>query len=217
MPPIRCFLIEPTDRVRQKLRRYSRGDSACPTMSGSYSYHDAEMPIADAPAVFYELHPGVICNGARREDAEAYVNDPRWPAYCACGYAFTADDPRQLFCDLIYRRADTGEEMTLREAPAGAMWRAEWQRSFCCSQDDGAPLMVRLPDGTEWCVDGHANNCNWPDGDIHQDQHHCWPRRGVPPDVGVSKDYSPTCTAGAGSIASHGYHGYLREGYLADA
>lgn len=113
----------------------------------------------------------------------------------------------------IYRRAETGEEMTLKDAPAGAIVRADWA-SWCRSQDDGLPIIVKLPDGDLWYVDGPAGNCGMPD-DPAQERHHCWVRHGAAPDLTVDKS-GPTCSAGAGSIASTHYHGFLRGGYLED-
>lgn len=233
MRRIRCFLLDPTDRVSQSLRRYSNGhwdaatnayvyDRPCPQNDGRY--HEAMVRIEDAPVIPSEHGPGVIANGTCGEVARYRANgadagpDPRWPTHCAtCGYAFVEDDEWQVFCDRLYLRTDDpAQETTLRDAPAGAMWRSPWEARFWHSQDAGDPICVKLPDGTDWCVDSQATNCNWPGGDRKQDQHHCWPRQGEPPDVSVNKDFSPTCTAGAGSIASPGYHGFLRNGFLED-
>ncbi len=218
MDRIRCFLVEPTDRVQQKLRRYSQDGqwdaeqkktvyrSPCPLNNGYY--HNAEVPIEDAQAVFSER--GSISNGAREEDAPR--DDPRWPIQCLCGYVFQEQDAWQLFCERIYRRIDTGEEVTLRDAPPGAMWYAPWLDQFHQPQD-AHNLVVKLPDHSDWCVDSQANNCTMAD-DVRQERHHCWTRQGTPPDVDVSKNYGPTCQAGAGSIASHAWHGFLRNGWL---
>lgn len=225
MSQVACFFIEPTDRVRQKLRRYksSRWDAAlnkaiydnpCPLSGGS---HNAETLIEDAPVLPDERdgYEGYIRNGASGE-MERYASDPRWPAQCACGYQFTDADARQVFCDLIYSRADTGEEMTLRDAPAGAMWFAQWVAHFFRPQLSGGPLVVKLPDGTEWQIDSMATNCAMKD-DFKQERHHCWVIEGAPnaqpPRITIGKG-GPTCGAGAGSIQSPGYHGFLRNGVL---
>lgn len=109
----------------------------------------------------------------------------------------------------IYRRVDTGEEMTLADAPPGAIVRADWAL-WCRSQDAGLPLIIKLPDGDLWYVDGPASNCGRPD-DPYQERHHCWVRHGEPPNITVDKNGS-TCAAGAGSIASSHYHGFLTNG-----
>lgn len=214
MSRVQCFMLEPTDRVQQKLRRYipSRREEPCPLMPGNYSYHNAEVRIEDA-LVIPDEHPGYegyIRNGVSGE-IERYREDPRWPTQCGCGYVFTDDDDRQVFCELIYRRADTGEEFALRDAPAGALWYAPWVAKFFRPQLPGGPIIVKLPDGTDWQVDSMANNCTMPDDHTH----HCWVIDGTPPCLTVSKN-GHTCGAGAGSILTSGYHGFLRGGYLED-
>lgn len=210
MARIRCFLVVPTERVRVSLRRYSRENTpdCCSLYPGKYSYHTTMVFLREEEA--------------RRDEQGALINglgptlprdDPRWPRRCGCGYTFTEADTYQHFDELLYRRADSGEEMTLRDVPAGAMWEAPWLDRF--HRPQGAhSLIVKLPDGSDWAVDGPANNCNWPGGDARQGLHHCWPRRGAPPDVDVSKEHGPTCTAGAGSIMTAHWHGFLRNGYL---
>ena len=213
---IRCFLLEPTERVRQKLRRYHSSAApgeACPAMPGNWSYHNAEGPIEDTQAIF-DTNPdlsGVIRNGVDEASVRVYDDDSRWPTHCACGYVFTDEDVRQVFSELIYRRADTGEEMTLREAPPGAMWYCPWMGHHWHPQL-GTLFSVRLPDGTDWMPDMPANNCTMPD-DQGQEQHHCWIVEGQLPNITVGKN-GATCGAGAGSIQSTNYHGFLRNGEL---
>lgn len=70
-------------------------------------------------------------------------------------------------------------------------------------------LHVVLPNGHWWDIDGRAANCTLPQDKTHR----CWVRHGTPPHITVDKN-GPTCSAGAGSILSDGYHGFLREGRL---
>lgn len=80
------------------------------------------------------------------------------------------------------------------------------------SNCDGRHLIVVLPNGHSWDVDGRANNCGSPDDTTHR----CWVRVGDPSDpstLHVTKD-GHTCAAGAGSIASGDYHGFLAHGVL---
>ncbi len=214
--PVQCFWLDPTDRVRLALRRYrspERWDEASQAMvaveraSCPLGYmHEAKVPIGEAPIIWAE--------GAERRsycapEREQYAGDPRWPRQCACGEAFRDDDASQVFVDRIYRRVDTGAEITLREASAGAMWDAEWRLE---KGPDGRSLMVRLPDGHDWCVDGRASNCTLP----NDDEHRCWLRTGEPPRITVGK-VAPgqrSCSAGAGSIATPNWHGFLRDGRL---
>lgn len=116
--------------------------------------------------------------------------------------------------DSLYRRVGTDEVMTIKDAPPGAMFRAPWY-TWITSQDAGAPLCVKLPNGWQWCIDEQAANCTMKD-DARQQRHHCWIRHGQPPDVTVDKQGSPTCAAGAGSIVAEDYHGFLRNGWLED-
>lgn len=211
MQPIKCFLLEPTDRVTRALRRFTYSSDepdesergTCP-LRAKWG-HDAQVPIEDGPAVWGDEGTYLI------EPMQWPHDDPRWPTHCECGYEFQEDDQWQLSNDLIYRRADTGEEMTLRDAPAGAMWYAPWIRNTW-QGPDGKCLIVRLPERRDWIVDSQASNCGMPD-DPGQLRHHCWVRHGVPPEITVDKA-GATCSAGAGSIATDKWHGFLRGGYL---
>jgi hypothetical protein len=210
MGRIRCFLLEPLDEVFVKLRRYRSPqvpeENAC-THPGQ-SYHNASVYVEREPAIRDDR--GYIINALDRKIAH---DDPRWPTSCACGYVFQEDDEWQCDVEQIYKRADTGEEMTLRDAPAGAMWEAPWLDRLYTPQGPHN-LMVKTPGG-DWCVDGMAGNCTMKD-DFKQQKHHCWPRRGDPPDVTVDITAGPTCSCGAGSIQCGSYHGFLRDGYLED-
>ncbi len=210
MARIRCFLMEPTGRVIVHLRRYRSSNAPdenhC-SHEGNGGYHQAMTRIADEP----EEH-----------DAEGYVtnsvkptpphDDPRWPLSCACGYEFRESDAWQRFVERLYRRTDTGEELLLRDAPAGAMWKAWWVDRFHVPQGEHN-LVVKTPGG-DWEIDSQASNCTMKD-DVRQEKHHCWIRHGNPPDITVDKN-GVTCGAGAGSIQAGNYHGFLRNGYLED-
>lgn len=210
MARIRCFLLEPTGQESIYLRRYTRNNApdCCKAHPGKYSYHNARVFL------FNELtnkdEDGYIQNGT-------YVllphDDSRWPTQCACGYVFQESDEWQRFTESIYHRTDTGEEMTIRDAPAGAMWYAWWHDYFCTPQNNDHALVVKTPGG-EWIVDSQSSNCTMPD-DRKQEHHHCWIRHGAVPDITVDKQ-GATCGAGAGSIQCGNYHGFLRNGYLED-
>lgn len=211
MARTRCFLIEETNRTKVFLRRYQRSETNrnCP-YPGNGGYHQAMTLLCEEPV---ERNEGnFIINGTKPRPPD---DDPRWPVACSCGYVFTGLDVRQRFTQKIFRRADTGEELVLQDAPPGAMWYAWWFDDSWRVQGPHA-LVVRLPDKSDWIVNADANNCNWPGGDRAQAHHHCWPYRGTPPIIDVSKDYGPTCTAGAGSILTAHWHGFLRNGYLED-
>ena len=112
--------------------------------------------------------------------------------------------------DRIYRRTDTGEEMTLSEATPGAMWYADWMLELGHDEwvgPDGHSLVVKCPNGTDWAIDSRASNCTLP----NDSKHKCWIRHGTPPNITVDKN-GLTCAAGAGSIQAGDYHGFLRAG-----
>ena len=117
----------------------------------------------------------------------------------------------------LFRRTDTQEETTLREAPVGAMWFADWYLPSYRGPD-GHVLVVRTPPGHDWIVDSRCSNCDKRD----DNEHRCWVRHGVPPNVTVDKNGN-TCGAGAGSLGvwneertAYAWHGFLRGGELVE-
>jgi hypothetical protein len=215
----RCYFLEPTDTVRRWLRRYTghrkhgaRGEWTC-----AAGWHEA-MVLFDETRAIWEQRTYETGRSFRsithKEDDRPAEWDPRWPTRCAkCDYDFDDLDERQLFYDLLYRRADTSALTTLRDALPGAMWDAWWLRGLIGGQvlggpaDDGRRLMVKCPNGREWFIDGRASNCTLP----QDDNHRCWVRHGEPPDLVVDKQ-GVTCSAGAGSIQAGDYHGFLGAG-----
>jgi hypothetical protein len=199
---IKCFWLEPTDKEKRYLRRYSSG-STCP---GPMSYHDAMNFLDESREVMNEDGTCWVDSGQTAAD---FKGNPLWPTHCSCGYEFQPEDQSQLFGSHIYRRADTGEEMTLRDAPDGAMWDVTW---FHGSPDwcgpDGKSLMCRVPTGHDWNIDGQASNCTRPN-----EPHKCWVRHGDVPNLTVDKN-GDTCAAGAGSILTPTWHGFLQNGEL---
>ena len=196
---IKCFWLEPTDRERRYLRRYARG-SKCP---GPMGYHDAMVFLDEAEEI---IGPDGYWKDSG-QTASDFEGHPLWPAHCTCGYEFQSTDERQLFSEHLYRRTDTGEEMTLRDAPDGAMWNAFWMPS-AEKQPDGRYIICRVPNGHDWSIDGPASNCTRPNK-----KHNCWVRHGEPPNLTVDKNGN-TCAAGAGSILTKDWHGFLRNGEL---
>lgn len=148
------------------------------------------------------------------------AGDPLWPAKCECGATFENSDTiergGQMFVHRLHKRSDNGELTTLEKAPAGAMWRAWWMqhegRFWDWDNQTEAPLMCKTPSGGEWNIDGRASNCTLPNDMLHR----CWVRHGTPPMLTVDKN-GLTCGAGAGSILSRGWHGFLRNGELVPA
>lgn len=179
-----CFWLEPTDRIRRHLRRYASyregSPERRPCLVSEQGFHQAWVRIEDAGAVWAE--PDAIAGGRKslkNHDVADFIGDKRWPAACACGYKFVESDDRQVVSDLIYRRPDTGEEMTLRDAPVGALWDAWWLRGTRTGPTtyggpDGRVITVKTPAGA-WVVDG-------PPVDQPEQK---WTRTGEPPKITV--------------------------------
>lgn len=119
-----------------------------------------------------------------------------------------------------FHRPDTGEVFDrLADCPPGAMWdAAPWyvvagsKGGYLlggANEHDGRWLVVRLPNGHDWCIDSRCSNCTLKDDNTHR----CWVRHGDPPNITVDKN-GVTCAAGGGSIQSGDYHGFLRDGEL---
>jgi hypothetical protein len=128
----------------------------------------------------------------------------------------------------LYRRSDTGELVTLGDAPVGAMWDAHWMaHGDVRTGPDGITLAIRTPGG-DWLVDSEASNCTrtqWGpkeiDGKMYDKvwlgrTHYCWVRHGDPrqPETLHVDKNGNTCSAGAGSIQCGKYHGFLHHGEL---
>lgn len=193
---IKCFFMTPTTTYAQHLRRftYSNSDRKCVTDWG----HDAWFKIEDK-------------EGEREPMLSHPKDDPRWPTKCEkCSYEFQPDDEWQLFSQIIYRNVENGEQHTLRDAPAGAMWYADWMLEYRPERagPDGHYLSVRTPGG-DWALDSRASNCTKPD----DKEHRCWCRHGEVPNIHVDK-VGNTCEAGGGSIICGSYHGFLHNGEL---
>lgn len=198
---LKCFFLEETTRRRRWLRRFTFGEKTkCSARSGG---HDAMVILDDIQAT--ADHEAIGDNWTH--------DDPRWPAACECGYKFEPTDQWQLFEGTLYRRIDTGEEYTLRDAPPGALWYCDWmlqEGSARFRGPDGHSLCARLPNGRDWQIDGGASNCTMPE----DAEHRCWIRHGDPrqPETLTVDKNGYTCAAGAGSILSGEYHGFLRNG-----
>lgn len=110
----------------------------------------------------------------------------------------------------------TGEEYySLAQVPVGAMWYADWYLGLehePFKGPDGHCLVVKLPNGHEWVIDGPCSNCTDRE-DYLRGGHKCWVRHGTAPRITVDK-LGKTCDAGGGSIQSGSFHGFLRNGEL---
>lgn len=187
MTRIECFWLETTSQVKRSLRRFSTLEKgSCPGPMGSHDgwlYLDTIDNPEDAEGITHL--------------AEATVphEDPRWPAKCdSCDYLFQEEDRRQTFQRRIYRRHDTGELMTLSEAPVGAMWDAHW---YPLRGPDGICLVVKTPGG-EWYVDAPSTSGN------------PWTRTGAVPKVTASPSIL------INNRTTPNYHGFLTDGFLVE-
>ena len=118
----------------------------------------------------------------------------------------------------IYRRTDTGEEVTeLRKLPGACYEEVDgaWDSRHKCKRfgPDGKALTVILPNGIPWCIDSRAKNCTRPDDLVHR----CWVRSGnvLEGTLHVDKN-GDTCQAGAGSIVAGDFHGFLINGFITE-
>ena len=209
--PICCFWLEFANLCEWGLRRYTSFDKDVECTNG-FHFHDgtvilgqhfAREIVDEGPSHLGEVH---LCVDERIEKISwPPHDDPRWPRKCKrCAYQFTEDDQYQEWTSMLYRRSDNGELITLRESSPSAMWDAVW---YPWKGPDGRSVVVKLPNGHEWSIDGRATNCTMP----QDNEHHCWVRHGTPPKLTVDKN-GRTCQAGAGSVQGGDYHGFLRDG-----
>jgi hypothetical protein len=202
---IQCFLVEEAGKIRRYLRRYH--DHECNAPWGPFR-NMVEFDVIERPA-------RTMITLDAKGDSLVSRDDPRWPKACECGHQFTEAGRWQIFTDTIYRRVDTGEECSIRVKVPGMMWDAWWMPD-CYKGADGRCLVVVCPGGHEWMIDSVASNCTMRDDRNHR----CWIRHGEPPSLTVDKNIDPasnpsaatTCAAGAGSIQTPNYHGFLRGG-----
>jgi hypothetical protein len=184
---IKCFMLEPTERAVRSLRRYV-GESTCPG-PGMYTYHNAEVVIEHGVS----FPTGNLTLYGSSDDSWPH-DDPRWPTRCAqCAREFKDNDHWQHNLDRLFGRTDGGADVTIKEAPAGAIWDAHWWPVVKDRGPDGRCLVVKTPGG-DWMID-----CPSTSGGR-------WTRTGTPPKITVTP-----------SILLSDYHGWLRGGELVPA
>lgn len=196
---VRCFLIEITESKQRYARCYdgTSGDShKCSAVPEGY--HHMQV-LVDT------IHSPLTPDAHEISMSPELGDDAPWPAQCACGRPFAVTE-RQTFTERLYKRADTGALVTLRDPPPGAIYRASWMEPHWVGAD-GKSYIAVCPNGRPWNIDGPASNCTKP----NEHTHRCWIRHGEPPNFTVDKQ-GHTCEAGAGSIIAGDYHGFLRNG-----
>lgn len=202
--PLKARFIEEIG-TRAWLRIYWGKDCSNAFGKGKQGYHNAEAFLIDTDEIGdWEL-------GGKKED---YPRE-RWPTHCDnCKTLAPGDSDVEL---QVFRKRRYNTASGLPE-PGDIFW-VTWHGHTdvatgevtlkCHWHDncDGRHLHAILPNGNSWDIDSRASNCTRKDDKIHR----CWVREGEPPNITAGKD-GDTCSAGAGSIASGGYHGFLRNG-----
>lgn len=176
------------------------GKEDCPDClgNGRAGYHNAENALGTTPTVGDWNFMG---------SPEDYADD-RWPTKCDHCDATVPEDARKQ----VFRRRLYDSDSGIPER-GDLFWAEHYgtEDGGCVFHDNckGTHLFAVLPNGNQWDIDGRASNCTRKDDRLHR----CWIREGTPPNVNVTKGKgADTCKAGAGSIASGGYHGFLRNG-----
>jgi hypothetical protein len=128
-----------------------------------------------------------------------------------CG---SPDCPPTCGYDLIeWRRVDTGETKWgyVGSFGWGAVAVRKHEPGLCSFWDncDGIHYDIVLPNNHIFDPNSRASNCTMP----NDRKHRCWVLHGTAPVLTADKK-GVTCAAGAGSIASPGWHGYLTNGEL---
>ncbi len=115
----------------------------------------------------------------------------------------------------VFKRPDTGEELIHINKYPGACFDDgdifDRESRTYRTGPDGRSLMVVCPDRHIWGIDGRASNCTMKS----DNEHRCWVRHGDPSQGNLHVDKNGiTCSAGAGSIDTGKFHGFLHNGYL---
>lgn len=182
------------------LRIYWEDAVKCPGMG----YHNAMREIARS-AIPHDQEVG--------GSAKDYPDAAQWPTQCSdCGQLApeSAHSKRQVHHKTFYNTPDGKkhpgdiyfEDLFGDECRAGEC-HSGW------SNCDGRHLNAVLPNGQHWDMDSRATNCTLPNDTVHR----CWVRHGDPVTGLIHVDKQGlTCSAGAGSIAAPGWHGFLHQG-----
>lgn len=122
----------------------------------------------------------------------------------------------------IFRNLATGEELTSRDLPIGALYaisedehpavkREPFASGFPpCGHDGYSISCVCI--GHHWYIDYRASNCTMKEDKVHR----CWVRHGTIGERLTVDKAGNTCQAGGGSFFMDGqkWHGFLQDGWL---
>lgn len=140
-------------------------------------------------------------------DTEDYPTE-MWPTHCdKCGQPVPVDGKKQVFSSHLWDTPSGKLE------PGCLFWVDYLPINMYWDNHVGPHLYAMLPNGHEWNIDSRASNCGSPNDRTHR----CWRRHGDPETGNVHVDKNgETCSAGAGSIQSGNYHGFLNNGEFTD-
>lgn len=101
--------------------------------------------------------------------------------------------------------------------PGCLYWEDLHDEKHYWENHSGPILMAVLPNGNHWGIDSRASNCTMKQNRTHR----CWVRHytyltAEGTDIHVDKN-GETCSAGAGSILSGDYHGFLHHGHFSQS
>lgn len=164
---------------------------------GEGYYHNAHTFIKDELGHNLSYDKGGHIGGEQKDYEEG-----QWPIKCdQCDAVPPPEAQRQVFNARLYN-TDSGKP------EPGDLWYIDWGNHYW-DNDTDPHLMAKVPTGEEWDIDSRASNCGSPDDRTHR----CWTKSGNPEDgtITVGKG-GHTCSAGAGSIQTKNWHGYLRNG-----
>lgn len=121
-------------------------------------------------------------------------------------------------CDKCGKEFNPSQGSQIYDTPSGEpepgclFWNTSIPENYYWDNHKGPHLMVVCPNGSRWCIDSRASNCDMPDDRTHR----CWVWHGDPEkgEIHVDKN-GHTCGAGGGSIwvdqgTSKEYHGMLQ-------
>jgi hypothetical protein len=211
--PWPVFWVDETGECELSLRRFTWSSSeGIPPCTNGETFHDASVAIGRSTEIRVEDEHGGHRTTA--ETVEQFEGDPRWPATCAlCPFEFRPEDQRQVNCEPLYRRRDTGEEYAQRRLPTGALFDSWWAPPDWRGPD-GRALTVVLPDLCEGASgDARGNFWNF-DGPASGDGHltpHAWTRHGDP-----DADLSTFSVTPSIDARGNCYHAHLTNGMLTD-
>jgi hypothetical protein len=125
-------------------------------------------------------------------------------------------------CDLFHSRKICSYTLPdgtpTPELEVGDVFVREHDAGFChwgWDDCDGKHVIVVTPHAHQWDVHSRANNCTM----LEDRRHRCWILHGElarPETLHVDKS-GVTCSAGAGSIGTGRWHGFLDRGYLCES